>query len=768
MSSIIRSLMVKVGADLSDFKSNMATAAKAMEKGFGELNLTDTTSAIAGLNDSIKLTQSEFKAATAGMSDWKDNTDGLNARIKYLNDTMDDQLTKLEGMRRQYELVSAESGENSNKAVKLKIAINNQTAEFKKNEAELKDVTERLDKFGKETDDAAEKTSLFGDVFTGSFWAGVAKDALSAIISKIKELGQAAFDTADELMQLSAKTGLTTERLQELQYIGDDLGVSLDEIANAQVKLTKAMYGAYTGTAEYTEAFRKLGVTIIDPTTGALKSASDVMWEAFEALNNVGNETERDALAMKIFGKSATELNPIIKAGTETLTDLATQAKESGAIMTEEAVAGLDALGDAWTHFIQTAEAEIGEFIYSQTIAGDKEQQIIFMMKSGYYTLESAAAFMGMTIEEVTAIMNNYNNELAQTTQAEADAAAKSAELEAATSKLGESQTAIEEDLASLQKAYEDAYNAAYNSMSQQVGLFEDLDETGRESTESLIQSLQSQIDYIAEYNKNLKAAMKKGVDDGLIEQLSDGSEESAQILATLAGASDTQITKINENFAKVEEGKATFGTAIATMETDFTASMDAIDQRMIESVEEFNQSEAAREAGQETVEGYILGLRSKAAAVRAAISVLTGITTDTMDEDLGINSPSTVMRDKGQNVGEGYTLGIEDQEPALQELIKRFSKDTADLTLPNISAYSAPDFSELSGLNESFKTPAAETGAATGVASGVQTVTHTGTIRVEGVSSKGELVGVVDLIAEDMAKQSRRYPSAISFNSNY
>jgi len=70
------------------------------------------------------------------------------------------------------------------------------------------------------------------------------------------------------------------------------------------------------------------------------------MNEAFTALNGVGNETERDALAMTLFGKSAMEMNPMIKAGGDELARLSQEARDNGAVMSNEAVAGLDSFGD--------------------------------------------------------------------------------------------------------------------------------------------------------------------------------------------------------------------------------------------------------------------------------------------------------------------------------------------------------------------------------------------------------------------------------------
>jgi hypothetical protein len=256
--------MVKVGADLSGFKSNMADGAKAMKDGFGSMDLTQTNNAIKGLSQSVKLTESEFKAATAGMDDWRTNVDGLKARTTYLNDSLDDQKVILDGLNNKLGLTKDKYGEDSNEVNKLKININNQTAKIKENEAELTKVTSKLDNFGKETENASGKSSLLGDIFKGGFFANLASNALSAIGSKLQEFASAALDSADELMKLKSVTGKSAEELQNLKYVGDDLGVSLDTITGAQKKLTKSIGGASDGTQSYIDAFKELKVEYKD------------------------------------------------------------------------------------------------------------------------------------------------------------------------------------------------------------------------------------------------------------------------------------------------------------------------------------------------------------------------------------------------------------------------------------------------------------------------------------------------------------------------
>ena len=61
-----------------------------------------------------------------------------------------------------------------------------------------------------------------------------------------------------------------------------------------------------------------------------MRDADDVFMDMVDALGSIENETERDALAMQIFGKSARELNPLIRAGSKALADYSKEAEELG------------------------------------------------------------------------------------------------------------------------------------------------------------------------------------------------------------------------------------------------------------------------------------------------------------------------------------------------------------------------------------------------------------------------------------------------------
>lgn len=173
-------------------------------------------------------------------------------------------------------------------------------------------------------------------------------------------IGAQAVQAADEIQKQSDVTGISVERLQELQYVGNNLGVDLGTLTGAQAKLTKSMNDARDGTGNQAEAFKALGISVTN-SDGSLRNSQDVMAEAIDALGKMTNETERDAMAQQIFGKSAMELNPIIKAGGEEIAKLSQEARDNGAVMSEEAVDGLDAFGDSIDSAKQSVMGIVGE-----------------------------------------------------------------------------------------------------------------------------------------------------------------------------------------------------------------------------------------------------------------------------------------------------------------------------------------------------------------------------------------------------------------------
>lgn len=208
----------------------------------------------------------------------------------------------------------------------------------------LKKTTENTKEFKRKTREAQSTLNNFKNTASKGFKAiGFAAAAGTAAMLAI---GKQSLDFADGIQKTADITGFTAERVQELTYVGENLGVSFETISGANAKLTKSMDAAKKSTSPQAQAFKELGVKVTD-STGKLRDSKAVFTEAIDKLGGMKNETERNAMAMKIFGKSAMDLNPLIKAGGAEIDKMTNELRNSGAVLSGEQVAALDTFGDS-------------------------------------------------------------------------------------------------------------------------------------------------------------------------------------------------------------------------------------------------------------------------------------------------------------------------------------------------------------------------------------------------------------------------------------
>ena len=169
-------------------------------------------------------------------------------------------------------------------------------------------------------------------------------------IQGLINFGKAIIADADALTKLSDRTGISVDRLQDLQYAGDDAGVSIETMANAintlQERLGKGDAGA-------TGALKALGVNMKD---FLALEPGDQITTLVDRLHGLSDPLERARLAADLFGKNWKELIPVIIRGVDDI-------KNAHVGMTTEAVTAWDSIGDAATHASRRIRAAAAEAI---------------------------------------------------------------------------------------------------------------------------------------------------------------------------------------------------------------------------------------------------------------------------------------------------------------------------------------------------------------------------------------------------------------------
>lgn len=147
---------------------------------------------------------------------------------------------------------------------------------------------------------------------------------------------------ADDLNTLATQSGFSTADIQKWQYASDLIDVSIDDIVKSAAKMKKNMISTSSTTVD---AWNQLGIKVKD-SNGHLRNSTTVFYETLTALSKVQNETERDTLAMTLFGKSADSLAGIVDDGGAALQELAGKAEKAGVILSQDTLDSANALND--------------------------------------------------------------------------------------------------------------------------------------------------------------------------------------------------------------------------------------------------------------------------------------------------------------------------------------------------------------------------------------------------------------------------------------
>lgn len=388
--------------------------------------------AISEIGSGMKVLDSEMRKVSSAYAQNADSVEALNAKNDVLERKISTQAEKIEYLKAALQQSAEKYGEADKRTMQWQTSLNNA-------EAELNNLNNQFDENKQKIADSSKEMGNLGDVVNGltsklgiqlpdgmksSMNAMGSLDAQSlalaggfaavaaaivkvekAMIAMTKE--SAAF--ADNIITLSMQTGQSTQQLQEFAYASELIDVSVDTLQGSLTKLTNNMQDTMNGTGNAKASFDKLGVSVINAVDGSMRSANDVFYETIDALGQVKNETERDAMSMDIFGRSAQDLNPLIIQGSKTLKAYADEAHNVGYVLDDEALSALGAVDDAYQRLQKTQEGVknqlSAEFApYLEEFYGD----VTTMVKDGGKALKDSGIVdaFGMLLETVGDILN--------------------------------------------------------------------------------------------------------------------------------------------------------------------------------------------------------------------------------------------------------------------------------------------------------------------------------------------------------------------------
>lgn len=142
-------------------------------------------------------------------------------------------------------------------------------------------------------------------------------------VDKVKEFALGILDTADSLYKMSQKTGVSVEDLAKLKGVAEISGVSFEELGTSLRKLSVNLVEAGNGNQELGGTFKRLGVNIRE-SSGGLKDSGTIIKELADKFANLKDGPEKAAIAVKLFGRSGSDIIPLLNRGSEAIDEFST------------------------------------------------------------------------------------------------------------------------------------------------------------------------------------------------------------------------------------------------------------------------------------------------------------------------------------------------------------------------------------------------------------------------------------------------------------
>lgn len=334
--------------------------------------------ALSEIGNGIRVLDSEMRKVQSAYAKNADSVESLAAQNDVLERKILSQTEKIEYLKAALQQSAEKYGESDKRTMQWQTSLNNAEAELNNLNNKLDENKEKIEESGKETGNLGDVVGGLTEKFGIKLPEGMQKSmnsmgnlnttsvkiaggfvALAVAIAKVEkaliQMTRESAEAADDIVTLSSVTGMSTDSIQELNYMADLTDVSLDRIRDSLKETTNKMQEAATGTGDAYEAYNKLGVKITD-VDGQLRSAEDVFYDTIDALGEMKNKTERDALAMDLMSESAQELNPLIEIGSDGIKQYAQEAHSMGYVLDNEALTALTEVDDAYQRLQKSQE----------------------------------------------------------------------------------------------------------------------------------------------------------------------------------------------------------------------------------------------------------------------------------------------------------------------------------------------------------------------------------------------------------------------------
>ena len=188
------------------------------------------------------------------------------------------------------------------------------------------------------------------------------------------------------------------------------------------------------------------------------------------------------------------------------------------------------------------------------------------------------------------------------------------------------------------------------SALESQMNMFEQFDGGVQISTEQLLANMQSQVDGVTNWEQNLSALADKGVNEGILQKLAEMGPQGSGYVAAFNDMTSEQLAQAN---------------SLWDQSVDIKGMTDQWGQQLLESgaaniaggME--NLTPILQQSGANTVMGLVQGMQQAQQAAEAQGSDLGVKVIDSVNDGLGVHSPSAKTMQSGMYVDQGLANGM-------------------------------------------------------------------------------------------------------------
>ena len=220
------------------------------------------------------------------------------------------------------------------------------------------------------TTESTKKSSKAVEDFKEGLTKKLASTVFDAVVKALKEIESimkglivetAAF--GDAIDKNSQRLGMTTEQYQEWSYILSQNGADISTLTTSVRTINNRIDEMAQGSKTATDAFHRLGISMQDLEG---KSGEENLTLIVQRLQGMENETERNAVANDLLGRSYVELIPLLNKSADSVEELRQKAHDTNQLLSEEGIQAavnytdaMDTLSKSFNGFTSQIGADI-------------------------------------------------------------------------------------------------------------------------------------------------------------------------------------------------------------------------------------------------------------------------------------------------------------------------------------------------------------------------------------------------------------------------